>query len=174
MEPFERHQISLIIFTYFDPACWEYEGVQDKIVVNYPRNELKLVWRLPFLLTWNRNTTEFGVLLGFKQVNDWLRCNECTLHKASCCSSEHKQFRGFLAPNSFGRFFTLNFCLILSRLHCIFCEDIYDHWISVSGAAVYERITDEVLQSLRPGGGRPSQTREGRQFRSAILIFNKE
>jgi len=93
--------------------------------------------------------------------------------KASCCSNEHKQFRGFLAPNSFGRFFTLNFCLILSRLHCIFCEDIYDHWISVSGAAVYERITDEVLQSLRPGGGRPSQTREARRYRSAILIFIK-
>ncbi len=51
---------------------------------------------------------------------------------------------------------------------------VHDHLTSVSGAAVYERITDEVLQSIRPGGGRPSQTREGRQFRSAILIFNKE
>ncbi len=33
---------------YFDPTCWEYEGAQAKIVVYYPRNELNILWRLPF------------------------------------------------------------------------------------------------------------------------------
>jgi hypothetical protein len=34
-----------------------------------------------------------------------------------CCSSEHKQFRGFLAPNSFGRFSTDD-CLMFT-LHIL-------------------------------------------------------
>jgi hypothetical protein len=37
--------------------------------------------------------------------------------KASCCWSEHKQLRGFLALNNFGRFFTLYFCLILTAYY---------------------------------------------------------
>ncbi len=94
-------------FSDFDPACWEYEGAQAKIVVYYPRNELKILWKLPF-----------------------------TFIKAPCCSNEHKQYRGFLAPNSFGRFFTLNFCLILSRLHCIFCEDILSY-LNITNLPMY-------------------------------------
>jgi hypothetical protein len=32
----------------FDPAYWEYESAQAKIVVYFPRNELKIVWEEPF------------------------------------------------------------------------------------------------------------------------------
>ncbi len=45
--------------------------------------------RIAVYLTWNRSTAEFSVL--------W----------ASCCASEHRQFHGFLAPNSFRQIFYL-------------------------------------------------------------------
>ncbi len=32
----------------FDTAYWENEGAQAKIVVYYPRNELKILWEEPF------------------------------------------------------------------------------------------------------------------------------
>ncbi len=32
----------------FGPACWEYEDSQAKIIVYYPRNELKILWEEPF------------------------------------------------------------------------------------------------------------------------------
>jgi hypothetical protein len=37
--------------------------------------------------------------------------------------STSMQFRGFLTPNRSGRFFTGDFCLIFSQLHCLFRED---------------------------------------------------
>jgi hypothetical protein len=92
---------------------WEYEGAQAKIVVYLSQKRIKNLVNIALYLTWNRNTTEFGVL--------WVLNRYTT---ASSCSSEHKQFCGFLALDIFGRFFTLDFCLKLSRLHCIFCEDI--------------------------------------------------
>ncbi len=47
----------------------------------------------------------------------------CKSSPSAARMSKHKQIRGFLTQNSFDRFFTLVFCLILSRLRCIFCED---------------------------------------------------
>ncbi len=46
---------------YFDPAFWKYEGAQAKIVVYYPRNEVKSCGNSP-LPNQEQNTTEFGVL----------------------------------------------------------------------------------------------------------------
>ncbi len=34
----------------FNPAFWEYEGAQAKMVVYYSRNELKILWEEPFTL----------------------------------------------------------------------------------------------------------------------------
>ncbi len=43
----------------FDPAFWE-EDLQGKIVVYYPRNELKILWEEKSPLpSRNRNTTDF-------------------------------------------------------------------------------------------------------------------
>jgi hypothetical protein len=59
--------------TYFDPAYWEYEGAQAKIVANYPGNELKTLWEEP-LPSRNRNTTElvsFGFLDTYAIESFW-------------------------------------------------------------------------------------------------------
>jgi hypothetical protein len=43
------HFLALIIYKkkYFDPAFWKYEGAQAKIVVYYPRNEIKSCEKSP-------------------------------------------------------------------------------------------------------------------------------
>jgi hypothetical protein len=37
-----------MLLEHFGPAFWEYEGAQAKIVVYYPRNQLKILWEEPF------------------------------------------------------------------------------------------------------------------------------
>jgi hypothetical protein len=68
--------------------------------------------------------------------------------KASCCLSEHKQFRGFLVLDIFGRFFTLDFCLILSHLHGIFCEDILSY-LNITNLPILTPLVEN-MKALRP------------------------
>ncbi len=56
---------------YFDSACRDYEGAQAKIVVYYPRNELK--------------SCEIALYIIGSEIQ-----------QSFVSSSEHKQFRGFL------------------------------------------------------------------------------
>ncbi len=83
---------------YFDSACREYEGAQNCILLSQQRVKILCGCPLP-----NRigNTTEFRVL-------EWAQA----VSRISC-------------PNWFGRFVTWDFCLIFSRLHCVFCVIFY-------------------------------------------------
>jgi hypothetical protein len=82
---------------YFDSACREYEGAQAKIVVYYPRKELKSCEIALYLI-------------------------ESEIQQSSVSSSEHKQFRGFLVRIDLEDFLLETFA---SKLHCVFCVIFY-------------------------------------------------
>jgi hypothetical protein len=58
------------------------------------------------------------------------RCNPSGVgifYRSAAARVSISSFADFLHRNSFGRFFTVDFCLIFLCLQCIFCEDILSY-----------------------------------------------